>query len=179
MRRDQGVRKLGGLGSQYVPRGSRAAASSRIAPLCVARGPVRHPPIWDQLREGFFREIRRREFRCPPPPCALLVPCAPPGPKEGLALLLSTSVIVPGPMSKEGPVGLSPEGCDVPSPSEFTPAHRPPSLSSRGAAAREGSRGRAQLNGRCFKRVPGPLEWWAVPCVYMRVRLARHWRWIL
>ena len=85
-----------------------------------------------------------------PPPPPVRPPCAlrPPGPKEGLASLLSTPATVPGPMSREGPVGLAPEGCNLPSPSKFTPAHRPAGLSSKGAAAREASRGHAQLNGR-------------------------------
>ena len=66
-----------------------------------------------------------------------------------------------------------------PSPSE--PASEPlrPALNSRGAVVRGGTRGSARLHARCSKRGGGPLEWWAVPCVYRRTRLARRWRWVL
>ena len=47
--------------------------------------------------------------------------------------------------------------CDQPSPSGSTSDLGDPCLNSRDAVAREGPRGRAGLNARCFTRDAGPL----------------------
>ena len=47
-----------------------------------------------------------------------------------------------------------------------------PVLSSRDAVVRGGTRGSGRTHARCSKRGGGPLEWWAIPCVY-RGRTAR------
>ena len=106
------------------------------------------------------------------PPYAL----HPPEPKENLVPLLSTLVTVPGPRRGGGSVEFALVGCNPLLPWEFAPTHWPLGLSSRDANGRADQRGTAQLNGRCsaFKREAGPLEWWAVPCFYRRVRLARR-----
>ena len=106
-------------------------------------------PIWDRWRQGFFREVRSREFRWSRPPPPLHPPCAlhPPDLGESLASLLSTPVTVPGPMRGAGSVGFALVGCNPRSPLEYAPAHRSPGLSSSYAAGRACQRGPAQLNG--------------------------------
>ena len=115
----------------------------------------------------------------PPPPSA---DCpAPPDPGErggGGASLLSTPVTVPG--LREGGVDRGGPGGQGPlSPSDPTSGPQRPVLSSEVAVGREGTRGSGRLHARCSKRGGGSLEWWAVPCVYRRARLARRWRWVL
>ena len=70
-------------------------------------------------------------------PCAL----RPPGPRGDMASLLLTPVTVPGPMRGGQAVGIAPVGCDLLSPLESTPAHRPPGLKFQGRRREGGSRG--------------------------------------
>ena len=78
-----------------------------------------------------------------------------------MASLLSTPVTAPGPMEGGG-VTIAPVDCDGPSPSRPTFDLRYPGLSSGDSVAREGPRGHARLNTRCFRPETGSLEWWAV-----------------
>ena len=116
----------------------------------------------------------------PPPPPFHRLPSAPGTPGGGeVASLLSIPVTVPGLMWEGGMVRIAPMGYDQPSPSEPMSGPRYPDLSSRDAVGRVRTRGRDWLNTRCSRREAGPLQWWAVLCVYRRARLARRWRWVL
>ena len=61
------------------------------------------------------------------------------------------------------------EGCSLLSPTGLESAPWRPALSSKDADGRADQRGTAQLRDRCsaLKLEARPLEWWAVPCVYI------------
>ena len=73
------------------------------------------------------------------------------------------------------------KGDSLLSPSRLAPAPRCPGPSFMGAGGKADRLGAAQLKRRCsvLKQGAGLLEWWVVPCIYRRVRLARRWRWML
>ena len=116
----------------------------------------------------------------PPPPSPSAGYVAPPGPRgEGGAFVTVNSSDSSGSEEGGGSTGVAPVGQDPPSPSEPTSGPQRPDVSSKVAVGREGIRGSGPLHSRSSKRGMGPLEWWAVPCVYRRARLARRWRWVL
>ena len=177
---NQGPYPLGGLGPQYVPFKGRASAPSRVPPPGLARGSIGPPPPLHQktLAGGAHPDGQEPpalprdhhhlpQITRPPPP--------PPDPGEGAGhSLLSTPLIVPGLGEGGWSTGMALGGQDPLSPSGPSSGPRRPILSSRVAVGRECTRGSGRLHARCSKRGRGPLEWWAVPCVYRRARVARR-----
>ena len=181
----QGPYPLGGLGPQYVTFRGGASTPSRVPPPGLARGSVGPPPPHcTQSRlgggGGFVRTARSRRLFHATPTSFRRLPGTPRSQgRGGGASLLSTPVTVPGLRKGGGSTGVALEGQGPISPSEPTSGPQRPVLSSRVAVGREGIRGSGWLHARCSRRGGGPLEWWAVPCVHRRARLARRWRWVL
>ena len=177
---NRGPYPLGRLGPQYVPFGCGASnPRPRSTPwpgprICWTSPPPTHSApkaAWEGGGGGLLWTVRSRHL-CHATPTSFRRLLSPPGTQGsgggGGASLLSTPVTAPGlreggGVNRDGPGG-SPQR---------------PVLSSRVAVGSEGIRGRGQLHAWCSKRGGGPLEWWAVPCVYRRARLARRWRWVL
>ena len=172
---------LGRLGPQYVPIRGGASATNGIPPSGLARGSVGPSPHRAQSRGGGGRPDGQE------PPAFFENPypfSGSPGPPRiqgsgGGPLLLSTPVTVPGWREGGRSTGMARGGQGPPSPSEPVSEPLRLVLSSKGAGVRGDTRGSGQTHAHCSKCSGGPLEWWAIPCVYRHARLARRWRWVL
>ena len=168
---NRGAYPLGGLGPQYVPIGGLASSEDMLDP------PLAAPKT---AGGGVVRKALSHRILLGSPRSWCSPPRPPPDPAEWTEpSLQSTPVTAPGLRKGGGSAGstLRSRGPRLPSAPASEPLH--PALSSRDADVRGGTWGSGRTRARCSKRAAGPLEWWAVPCVYKCARLARRWRWVL
>ena len=164
---------------------------AEAAPLPTA---AFHPPAWpEELLDpppppavpkaaggGDCREELKPTDPPRQPPPLVFPPRPPPDPGEWVEpLLRSTPVTAPGLRMGGGSAGsaLRSRGPHLPSAPASEPLH--PAPSPRDAGVRGVTWGDGRTRARFSKHGGGPLEWWAVPCVYRRAWLARRWRWVL